>query len=478
MGVSDRVRRLVPNNRFAHNVAVLAGGTGGAQLLMIMAAPLLTRLYSPEDFGLLAVFSGLLGVCSVVASLSYELAIPLPESEGEATHIAILSLLAVLCTSALTLSIVLCFGSNLAGLLDVPALDQYFWLLPVGMMFAGVYKVFNYVGIRAKRFPLIARTLIWQKVSTLLIQVAGFKFGGGALLFGNTLGRGMGSVSLGRVAFRQARNVHWSWRGVRDSAVRYREFPIYSTWSGLFNAAGQQLPPLMFATFFGVGAAGLYALAQRVLALPMAVVGKAIGDVFFADAAQAYREDSLGSLVHRTHTILSQIGMPPALVLMIVAPQIFALVFGPEWAEAGEFARWMAPWLYMVFVTSPLSNLFSVMNKQRQGLVFQSLLFLSRICAIAAGAWYGNLLAAVILFASASAICRIGLLVWFSQLAGNDAVMVFTTFARALAVSIICVAPLYIGSHFELSSRLYILAAATTMVLIGANYLRLLRHAY
>ncbi|RAH38217.1 lipopolysaccharide biosynthesis protein [Halomonas sp. SL1] len=473
-----RAARILPNNAFARSVSVLVGGTAGAQLLMVLASPLLTRLYTPDDFGLLAVYAGLLGVLAVIASLRYELAIPLPESDQDAASIVVLSLLAVLGVTLTTAILVLMGGDSIASVLGVPKLAGLLWLLPLGVLLQGCYKVFNYWAIRTKQFPLIAKTRLRQALATLAIQLVGAKAGSVSLLGGQATGQGVGSITLARSALKRPELRHWRCRDVWHSAKRYRDFPLFSTWGGFFNSVGQQLPPLLFASLFGAGAAGLYALAHRVLTMPMSIVGQAVGNVFFSSAAEAYREGRLGPLVSSVHEKLAQIAMPPALVLIVIGPDLFTLVFGEQWRSAGDFARWMAPWLYMVFITSPLSTLFSVMEKQTQGLLFQVILLLARVVAITLGAWQGNLIVAVMLFSGASALCWVGFLAWITRVTGNTQGMMLRPAASTFVVSLASVAPLWLGTHWPTFSFIWWLLAMATAGLMAIHYWRLFRKAF
>lgn len=228
-----------------------------------------------------------------------------------------------------------------------------------------------------------------------------------ALLLGNLAGIGTSSISLAVIAIRR----NWAtFKAVRPEDVwkaanRYRRFPLYSTWGGVFNTVGSQLPPLMFAALFNPAMAGLYALAQRALAMPMSLLGTSIADVFFSEAATATREGKLSALVDQTHKKLAQIAMPPTLLLLVAAPDLFFLIFGDAWRPAGEVARWLAPMLYIQFIISPLSRIFIVLERQAHGAILQAVLLLSRITAVATGAWMGDFLLAVIFYGAASTMC-------------------------------------------------------------------------
>lgn len=477
--MANWLQRLKPKSAFVRGVGVLVGGTAGAQLLAVLAAPLLTRLYTPEDFGLLAVYASLLGLIAVIASLRYELAIPLPEDDAEAANVAVLSLILVGVTTLLAGILTALLREPISNALGVPQLAPYLWLLPLGVLAGGVYNVFNYWAVRTKRFTTIAGTRIAQSLTTLFIQLAAFKLGGIALLFGQVAGQSAGTVRLGRAALASGGFSAVSWVGIKQVARRYQRFPIFSTWEGLANTAGLQLPPLLFATLFGTAAAGLYSLANRVLSLPLSLIGNAIGQVFFSRAADARRNGQLGPLVAQLHAKLAHIGLPPAVLTMLIGADLFALVFGSEWRQAGEFAQWMAPWLYLVFVSSPLSTLFAVAEQQKQGLAFQLILLVSRLLAIGVGAWIGDLSITVMLFTGASAACWLGFLFWVGHISGNTSRTMAQPSLVAFGVALLCALPVIIGTNLPGAHPLaWGVSLTISALFICARYWQLLRKAY
>lgn len=469
------MKNILPKSSFARGVGVLAGGTTGAQVLLIIAAPLLTRLYTPEEFGVLAVYTGLLALLSVVASLRYEIAIPLPECHTEACNLLILSFLTVIFISLFTGFLVLFWADELAMALGAPQLARYFWLLPIGVFLSGIYNVLNYWAVRMKAFSDIAATRINQAVATLAIQLIGFKLGSLALLLGQAVGRGVGSVRLLRSFAREGEYKNWSWKGVRQMAVEHKRLPFFSTWSALFNTAGIQLPPLMLAIYFGSSSAGLYSLAHRILALPMAVLGGAVAKVFFGNASEAHRGGHLKELVRKTHAALVGIAMPVSLTLVLAAPDLFSMIFGEEWKQAGEFAQWMAPWLYLVFITSPLTALFTIMKKEQQLMFFEASLLLLRVGAIILGARFGGILGSIILFSLVSAFSRVGILLWICFKSGNTLRSFLHPTASSFIKSLLCLLPL--GSALSLTEDLLwmITSLVTSLLLLMLYYFIIFR---
>ncbi|WP_232222256.1 oligosaccharide flippase family protein [Thioalkalivibrio paradoxus] len=477
----NQIRRVLPKNRFARSVSVLAGGTAAGQFIVIAASPALTRLYSPEDFGLLAVFSALLGILGVIASLRYQLAIPLPESDEEAAHVVVLGLIIVAAMSLLATVLVIFFAQPIADLFNTPALASYLWLLPLGLLLGGIYGVFSYWAIRVKAFTPIARTKLTQSITMVGVQLGGYLLGPVALILGQVTGQAAGASSLGALTIRNRWAVFRAirWRDIRAATRRYVRFPIYSTWGGLFNTAGSQLPPILFAILFSPAAAGIYMIAHRVLAMPMSLIGKAIADVFLSSAAEARRNGTLAPLVADIHAKLAHIAMPPALILILAGPDLFAFVFGADWRQAGEFAQWMAPWVYLVFITSPLSTLFSVLEKQAQGMLFQGILLVTRGGGLILGAYLGDIMLAVALFAGGSALCWLGFLVWIIRASGNPWKALWLPTFHALVLGALIVTPLamFYSVPHDLATG-WFAAILATLLFTALRYSVLLKRAW
>lgn len=474
------ISRILPRNRFARGVSVLVGGTVGAQAIMILAAPVLTRLYTPQDFGLLAVFGSMMSLVVVVAGMRYERAIPIPSDENEALALLVLSLFLVFAIATLSAVPFFLYREGIARFLNTPGIADYLYLVPLSALFAGAYNTLSYWSIRKKAYTHLAKTRVSQSVASVSIQVGGASFGPIAWLLGQMAGQVMGVLSLALCMLRQ------QWAAISSVklsdvvvvAYQYRKFPLFSTWSALFNTAGTQVPPILFAALFSPAAAGLYFLATRVLSMPMQILGQEIAKVFFSGAAQAHREGGLGPLVARIHARLAHIGMPPTLVLLIAGPEIFGQIFGPEWREAGVFAQWLTPWLYLVFITSPLVSLFEVLDRQAAGMAYQGVLLVVRVAAVIAGAWVGEITVAVAFFAVGSAACWLASLDWIIRASGNKWNEIWRPTLSALIWAVALVSPILLTTMGHLDRSTWYFSIASASVLIAARYAYLMKSAW
>ena len=449
--LSTKLKRLLPNNRFARSVSVLAGGTAAGQLIVIAASPILTRLYTPEDFGLLAVYAAILGLLSVVASLRYQLAIPLPESDKEAASIAVLSLLAVVVTTLFTAVVVWLFGAQIVKLVNAPGLAPYLWLVPTGLFLLGIYQIFQYWAIRTSEFSNIARTRLTQSLGMVVTQIVGYSLGPIALLLGRVVGQSAGIIGLARSAFNKNSDDFRSTtvKDIKYGASKYRNFPIISTWTGLASSAGLNLPPLFIAGFLGVSSAGLFSLAHRVLSQPMAVIGKAVSDAFYQKAAQANREGNLGDSVESIYSILVKLALPPAITIFIAIPDVFIFVFGAEWALAGELARWMTPWLFFQFVVSPCTGIYPIIDRHDIALRFQlSLLASSVLGSIVGGLYFDSLISVVIIISILSSFVYLWRAITTFKVVGRPASHAFLYIVKSIPLSILINIPLLVYYEF------------------------------
>lgn len=363
-----RLKAMLPRSSFARNVAVLAGGTAAGQAIVVLASPVLTRLYTPEDFGVLAVYSSLLGILSTVAALRYELAIPLPEKDEDAAALVVLSLSIVVGMSLLVGAGVWLLGERIVKWTNAQALKPYLWLLPVGVGFVGAYQVFYYQALRRRAFKAIASTKLSQGIAQTCMNIGmGFlRLGIPGLLIGNIVGQAAGLTTLASLAFKK-QNIFSHKTGNSNLvriALRYRRFPLISSVPAIINATGLQIPVLLLSGLYGSQVAGWFALATRVMGIPLSLLAGSAGQVFFAEAGKAIRNrQDIKAMFW--NTIKQQVYMALVIALfMPLLPWIFNITFGSNWREAGVYAALFSLALLLQFVTSPIGGALDVLERQ------------------------------------------------------------------------------------------------------------------
>jgi len=418
--VRARVKQFLPSGKFARSVTLLAGGTAFAQALVILASPVLTRFYSPESFGVLAVFSSILSTLIVVASLRYEMAIPLHEDDKVAVNLLALSLMIVIVVSLITALGVSLLRDRLVVWINAPALAPYLGLLPVGVFAVGSYQVFNYWTSRKKRFSVISLTKATQAVGQVTIQVLGgiLETRSLGLIIGYIAGQFLGLSSFLRKAELPVKSIHpKEWLIV---ARLYKNFPLYTLWASLINVIGLQAPAIMLTMFFSLETTGFFSLTMRVLGVPAAIVGQAIGQVFYPMAADLrYESKALKEFIEKVATVLITISLPIFSLVALNGPELFGLFFGSKWQPAGQYAQYLAPWLIFSFVSSPLSMFVFVMGKQKNGLFFTVYETSLRLGAIYLGGSLSSPLLAIALYAGGGLLISLVYIGWVLRLSGS-----------------------------------------------------------
>lgn len=393
------LNRFLPQKSVIHHVSILAGGTALAQFLNIATMPLLSRIYSPGDFGIMAAFASLIAILSETSAFRYYLAIPLPKEERDANALVGLSLLLQVAFS-MVLSLVLLFaGRRLLSMVSMEPLIPYRLLIPVGVIAVGTYFTLTQWAVREKHFSTIAQTKVTQSLSGImtksLLGLFGFRPLG--LLLGTLIGQAGGVTRLSIPLLKTLRQEVPSLKDLKRNAYRYRNFPLFDTWAGLLITLGGQLTPLFLVALFDTKVAGLFAMAQSLLFLPAAFIGQAIGQVFLQRASVARHEGNLETILERATLALMRLGFFPILSLSFFAPQLLSVFLGARWEQAGTFAQIIAPWVAINFVYSPLSHLFSVLEKQRMGLFFEMFHLPLKIGALYVGYKIGNPFACIAL---------------------------------------------------------------------------------
>jgi O-antigen/teichoic acid export membrane protein len=406
------------DNSFVRDVTKLSFGTIGGRLIALAALPIVTRLYTPQDFALLAVYLGVVSTVAIAACLRLEIAIPLAENDGDAAHLLALSLLAAgIVTGVIGFAVILA-PRQTARLLGTPGLAPFLWLVPIGILIAAAYSALQYWATRARRFGSIARTRVTQAAAGVATML-GLGWLGLAplgLLVGNMLNLGAGGLRLGVETLRRdlARLRLVSWRGMWRTLRDYRRYPIYSMPESLINVAGMKVPIILIAAFAGAEAGFLF-LAMQVMAAPMTLLGSSISQVYMSRANDEMRAGRLSQFTLGIMRRLAMIGVGPLILVGLLAPTVFPWIFGTEWHRAGVLVAWLVPWMVFQFVASPVSMVMFVVGWQKLLLSVRIVALLIRVCSVLVPAYFFDHLYMVETFAVANAIIYFSIGALFMQ---------------------------------------------------------------
>jgi len=473
-------RSVESKNAIMRGVAILASGTVVAQALMMVAAPVLTRLYSPSEMGLLAVYASLISLVGGVCTLRYELAIPLPKDDRESINVFAVTLFSVAMVALVSVGVLATASEGLLARAQASELAPYLWMVPCGILALGIYQPLHFWAVRNRDFVIIARTKVARSGSQIAIQVGtgALSVGVGGLLIGHLAGQAAGIGSLARTLCGrdQALLKEISARAALTAANRYRRFPLYSVWSSGVQSVGQYGTMILLAALFGPAVSGLYYLAYRLAAMPIDMFGSAIGQSIHRTVAEARESGNVGEVLLRPVSIMQRLVVGPALILAAVAPPLAEAILGSSWTGVGVYLQCLMPWLVMTLIFAPMQPVIPVMEWQRLGLVFQSVIAGCSLIALLVGAAYGGPVWSVAAYALSRAFIVSIYRMYIFRLLGITMARIFM---HGLAPLLIF-APIALAVHILISSfdRDPLLHTALLIVAVVFAIAVYLRHSF
>jgi O-antigen/teichoic acid export membrane protein len=253
---------------------------------------------------------------------------------------------------------------------------------------------------------------------------------------------------------------------IRNLAIRYKRFPLFTSWSTGANTISTQIAPLLLAYYFTPEVVGYFAIANMVVFLPMGLIGSATSQVFFQKASDEKNQTgSVTNIVREIQPRLISIGMFPMFVLMIIGAELFGFVLGSQWTVAGQYAGILAPWLLFVFIASPLSVIFAVLERQTVDLFFNILILVSRVVVLVIGGMSGDPYLTLLLYSITGVIFWGWMNLYILKISGVSYRTGLFDYARFFFLAFVVAIPLLVVKLLALPVYfLFIIAAAVTVI--------------
>lgn len=349
--------------------ALILGSGTMAQVAPLLAAPLLSRLYLPSDYGAYGLALSIAAITSSVASGAFNQAVNLPKDPDDANRLAWIITLGGIATAALT---------TLGAVMEWLLLDRFehrMWFVPVFTAILGGHTSATALAGRDRRYTAIARS----RVGLALIGLLGSVLGGLAhagevgLMAGSIAGTTAAIVILhaDRGAIQRSRTLP-EWPGLLSVARRYAAFPKWQLPSTLLQTIAVQSPVWIISAFFGSQVLGQFSFAARILGSPLQLIGASLGEVFRNEASAEWRaHEHCSATFRRFLLILAAVYLAPLLVLAGFGPLLFVFAFGPAWELAGEMVRYLAIVFACRGCVGTLSYTLVLAGRQRAVLGFQ-----------------------------------------------------------------------------------------------------------
>ena len=379
------LKRLIARykkSEFLVNITKLGSATTIAQFISIGTAPISYRIYDKSHYGTLGLYMAITGVIGVFSTLQYLQTILLEKEDENAVNAMWLNRIVNSFFAVFTFVIILILFPFIIDWVKNPSLNKWLWFVPVSIFFAGQNQIFRVWANRKKEYNLLTFNMVFMAILNPLISIGlGYALQNETGLFiGLIVGQSLPTLIL-FLGLRKKYELGFgaaSFQKMKNLAIANKQFPIYSLPSEFVNRFTNQLPVFMLNSFVGPAAVGVYNLAMRMLGLPIQFIGGAISTVFQQRATEDYNNTgSCRPIFLKTLKTLSLIAVVPTLVELLFGPDMFALVFGEKWREAGIYAQILVIMLSSKLIVSPLSYLFFIAKKQKEDFIWHIWMLIS-----------------------------------------------------------------------------------------------------
>lgn len=345
-------------------------GAGLARVIGIISIPILARIYSPEDYGVLALYTSFIAILAPVMTLRYVQAIPLPKTDEIAFNLFSLCFKLIAFFTVVIGIVLALFGKTILTWFNMEALIPWRWLIVLGVSGSAIYELFSLWATRKRQYKTIARTQFTQSlignITKIVLGLLGFKPSG--IIIGQFLSQSAGITSFIKDAKKDFQIYLPKIRLSKETFIAkyFQDFVWFRLPSQFLMVVTVQAPVLMMAALYNKEATGQLSLAMMALALPVNLIGGAISKAYYAEIAVLGKNniDKIKRATWSTQKKLFAIGLPATIAVVLLAKPIFSLVFGEKWATAGSFSAILAPFILLQFTSSPLVQALNIVGSQ------------------------------------------------------------------------------------------------------------------
>lgn len=363
---------------FFRHAFVMLSGSVVAQAVPLLVMPILTRLYTPADFGVYSSLVAIAGIVSIVSCLRFDLAIVLPQENRDAANLAMLATFAALVLNVvLVLVLSFWFNSLAIHLPMLKTLGGWAYVAPLLALLIALQQILSFFANREKLYRLIAISNITLQITAAILAISIGYFFAGHQINGLSLARVAGVLVAVFFLYTLLRRVWSGYRplvsraGMQEALVRYRQFPLFNVPYSLTGVFSREFIVLVLTSFGLLQVAGHYGLARTILNAPINFMTAALSQVFYREAAENLHTSAFRSMTLKLMFVLAA-GLAPLFAIgFLWSEEIFTILFGRGWYEAGRFAALLMPLAMLSLFTSWPERIFEVCQKQKLALFIQ-----------------------------------------------------------------------------------------------------------
>lgn len=398
---------------FIKNVSTLVSGTVIAQAIPIVLTPILSRIYSPKDFGFYGFYLSILGVLTVIASGRYHLALFITKNTAKTIYVFKTTVVVSLFFSAFISIVSILFS------LYYPSFSNWYYILGLAVLNAALIEALNiYANIKSDYKIMSSNMIIRSLIANFFFIILGlWSYGENGLMIGFLMGQIVQILHFYYYYKADFTSHKINSRIIKKTLFTYKNFLIHSSVSALLNNLSIQLPTFFLKNYYNTASVGQYFQSYKLLTLPNSLIAKAFGSVFAQNASQRIKNKlPINDIVLSLYKKLVLISFIPFAILALYGDVIFSWILGQQWVESGKFAQIISPWVYINFIVLPFTYLFEIFQKQKHFSIFNLVLLVSRLIALIIGYYFKDIYLSILLFSIASFFTYGGMLFYIFKL--------------------------------------------------------------
>ena len=390
--MKEQIRKIA-RSELVRNSAKLLSANVIAQAIGLLVYPILTRIYSPEDFGLLNLFLSIGNICLLISTGEYRYAILLPKNDEETIGLVKLCFKLV-CGTSVLLMVTIPLVPMFSDLFRVQDLQSIYWMIPIYILVLGIWETLSKWHLRRKEFSILSEFQVVHSGTSAFSKIAfgwcGYTRLG--LVFSTLIAPMLSILIYGIRHFKSILPLRSNNNYLSTALLqKYRNFPLLTLPRALTNTLGDSLPALILTPVFGLSSLGFYSMALIVLR-PIQMIVNALYQTLYEDVAAKKRNlNTIKSTLLRVFVRLLLYGIIPFVILMIFAPSLISFLLGENWLQTGIYIRYLCPFFFCIFLSGAFCFIPELFNKQKIFLAIEILFFLLQIGAMLLGVFFRNI---------------------------------------------------------------------------------------
>lgn len=414
--MNDLIKNLkdkyLTTNSYKKNIVRMVGARVLSQLIPILLSPLLTRIYTPQEFGVFEVYLTVVSIAGIISNGRYALSILLPKKDEESHVLALFSTLLTAIFTLVFFIVIYIFKDSFFSLLNIESIKQYLPLLSINILFFGICEIFFILELREKKYKKLALNVIVHSTVMIICRlIFGYmNMGSYGLILSYLIGY-IVSASLLLYKFRLIITFNFFKEKVQNLAKQYINFPRFSLMSDGMQNLTNSFPSILLNKYFGSSSAGYFSLSDKILGSPLWFVTSSVGDVYRQEATEQFRIiGSCKNIFIKTVKSLFFLGILPFLFIFFIIPLLIPFIFGSDWAMTGIFVKIFSFMYFTSFLTNPILYTVNILNKQKYSVIFQIMKLASILIAFVIGLHYKNLIITLFIWSISISVSNIFML--------------------------------------------------------------------